>query len=157
MWYLDKKPTFPKENPFTCSFVCSLIHSLFNNYLQSTRYLLGFDLIIKIQQWTSHNLSLKFLKNFIYLLFRESRREEEREGEKDQCARDISIGCLLHAPSWGTWLQPTHVPYLGMEKATFQSTGCCSIHWATTARAKIYWLINFLQKKEQREIEREKY
>ena len=36
-----------------------------------------------------------------YYLFRETGREGEREGEKDQCVRETSIGCLLHAPKWG--------------------------------------------------------
>ena len=40
-----------------------------------------------------------------YYLFREMGREGEREGEKDQCVRETSIGCLLHAPKWG--LGPT--------------------------------------------------
>ena len=32
--------------------------------------------------------------------------EGEREGEKHPCARDTSIGCLSHAPSWGPARNP---------------------------------------------------
>ena len=38
---------------------------------------------------------LVYFSRFIYLF--SERREEEREGEKHWCARDTSIGCLLHA------------------------------------------------------------
>ena len=37
----------------------------------------------------------------LFITFRERGREEERQGEKRQCARDTSIGCLSHTPSWG--------------------------------------------------------
>ena len=47
--------------------------------------------------------SLFLKQDFIYLLFREREREGDREGEKQQCARDTSVGCLLHAPNRGTW------------------------------------------------------
>ena len=62
-------------------------------------------------------------------------REGEREGEKYQCMRDTSIGCLSHAPNWGPGLQPRHVPWLGIKPATFWFAGWCSIHWATPTRA----------------------
>ena len=44
-----------------------------------------------------------FLKDCICLLLREKGRKGERMGEKHQCVRDTSIGCLSHAPNWGTW------------------------------------------------------
>ena len=52
-------------------------------------------------------------KDFIYRLRereRERGREQEREGEKHQCGRDTSTGCLLHAPKGGPGPQPRHVP-----------------------------------------------
>ena len=51
--------------------------------------------------------------SFIYFylcIFREQRREGERQGEKHRCVRDTLIGCLSHAPNWGPGLQPRHVP-----------------------------------------------
>ena len=41
---------------------------------------------------------LFFLKIYLFT-FRERGREGEREGEKQQCARDTLMGCLLHAPT----------------------------------------------------------
>ena len=42
--------------------------------------------------------------------FREGGREEEREGEKHPCEREILIGCLFHVPQQGQNLQLRHVP-----------------------------------------------
>ena len=82
-----------------------------------------------------------FKKDFIYLfLERVERREKVRERNFDM--QDTSIGCLLHAPSWGPGPQPRHVPWLGMELVTFQFTGRHSIHWTTPARTN---LINLLK------------
>ena len=51
---------------------------------------------------TNRELSAKFFfKDFIYV-FRERRREGEREEEKHQCERETLIGCLLYAPRQGT-------------------------------------------------------
>ena len=50
-------------------------------------------------------------------------REGEREGEKHQYVRDISIGCLLHTPNWGPGPQSRHVPQLGIKSATFRFEG----------------------------------
>ena len=33
-----------------------------------------------------------------------------RKGEKQQCGRGMSIGCLSHAPYQGPSPQPTHLP-----------------------------------------------
>ena len=65
-----------------------------------------------------------FLKYFIYLFLE---RGEGRE-EKHRCG-DISISCLLHAPSWGPGLQPRPVP--------FRFAGRHSVHQATPARAYV--------------------
>ena len=76
-------------------------------------------------------------KDFIYFTFRERGKEGEREGEKQQCARDTAISCLSHNPNWGPVPQPRHVPWLGIKLATFSSfwfTGRHSIHWTTPAR-----------------------
>ena len=55
-------------------------------------------------------------------------REAEREGEKCQCARDTSIGCLLHTPNWGPGPQPRHVPWPGIKPMTFGFAGQHSVH-----------------------------
>ena len=52
------------------------------------------------------------------------------------------ISCLLCAPNWGPGPQSRHVPGLGIELATFWFAGWHSIHWATSARAK---LVNFCE------------
>ena len=77
--------------------------------------------------------SIFLKKYFIYLLiFRESGREGEKEGEKHQCEREISIGCLSYTPWLGLNLQPRCVPWLGNEWATF-----CFAGWHQTSRAML--------------------
>ena len=62
-------------------------------------------------------------------------RERGREGEK------ISMcGCLLHTLNGGPGPQCKHMPWLGIEPATFQFTGRHSLHWATPARAFLAFL-----------------
>ena len=56
------------------------------------------------------------------------------KGKGRKRGRETSMGCLLHIPNWGPSLQPRHVPWLGIEPATFQFTGRCSNHWGTPAR-----------------------
>ena len=58
-----------------------------------------------------------------------------REGEKRQCVRETSTGCLSHAPYWGPGSQLRHVPWLGIKLAALGVAGRHSIHWATPARA----------------------
>ena len=61
-------------------------------------------------KWTSFHINsllciFKYLDSFLrfYLFtFRERGREGEREGEKNRCVRDTSIGCLPYAPDWGS-------------------------------------------------------
>ena len=43
--------------------------------------------------------------------------------------------CLSHGPNWGPCLQPRHVPWPGIEPATFWISGWHSFQWATPARA----------------------
>ena len=47
--------------------------------------------------FNSFSTSIKF---YFVIAFREKGRE--REGEKHQCERETSIGCLLHSPDPGT-------------------------------------------------------
>ena len=68
------------------------------------------------------------------------------------------IGCLLHAPCWGTGPKPSHVPWLGIKLGTLCLTDLHSIHWTTPARAveivlnlkkliyiiKLFWSPNYL-------------
>ena len=54
---------------------------------------------------------------------------------------------LTH-PSWEPSPPPRHVPWLGIEPATFQFTDRCSIHWATPAQAVIlyfWWTLKKLK------------
>ena len=57
-----------------------------------------------------------------------------KERETSMC------GCLSHASWWGPDPQPRHVPWLGIEPATFGFTGPRSIHWATPARVLLHLL-----------------
>ena len=70
-------------------------------------------------------INILFLKISSIYFFRERGREG---GKPDQLP-------LTH-PNWGPGPQPRHVPWLGIELATFWFTGRCSIHLATPARAK---------------------
>ena len=67
--------------------------------------------------------------------------KREREGKKHPCAKDTLISCLSHAPNWGPGPQPRHVPWLGIEPATFWFAGQHSIHWATPTTAS-FWNMN---------------
>ena len=62
----------------------------------------------------------------IFYLFLD--RGEERE-------REISV--WSHVPPTGDLAHSPHVPWLGMEPATFWFAGQHSIHWATPARADL--------------------
>ena len=74
-----------------------------------------------------------FKKDFIYLFtFRERERKGEREGKKHECVA-VSLAPPTGNPSHTR--QPRHVPWLGIQLATFWFTGRHSIHWATPARA----------------------
>ena len=53
-----------------------------------------------------NRLSMFFKKRLYLFIF----RERGREGEKRQCTRETLIRCLSHTPSWGSGLQPRHVP-----------------------------------------------
>ena len=74
-----------------------------------------------------------FFKHFIYLFL---------EGERE---RNISVGCLLHAPYWGSGPQPSYVPWLGIEPVTLWFIGQHSIHWATPVRAFFCFVLFFLR------------
>ena len=72
---------------------------------------------------------------FCFCFLRERGREAEREREKHRYARDTLMSCFSHAPNWGPGPQPRHVPWLGIEPATFWVAGWHSIHWGTPVRA----------------------
>ena len=63
------------------------------------------------------------LKKFYVFISQDKRREGERKGEIHQCAREMSIGCLLYTPYWRPGPQPRHVPWQGIELTTFQFAG----------------------------------
>ena len=86
---------------------------------------------------TFSSFSFVFL-DFIYL-FLEKGREGEREGEKQRCVRETSIGCLWHTPDWGPGLQPRPVLWLGIELATFHFAGRSPTNWTTPVRA-FFWM-----------------
>ena len=75
-----------------------------------------------------------FLKDVIYLFFRERRREGEREG-------NINVWLPLVRPHRGPGPQPRLEPWLGIELATLWFAGPCSIHWATTSQGPRVFLM----------------
>ena len=94
------------------------------------------------QQCTRISVSLYLCQ---HLLFSERGGEGERNGEKHQCVRDTLISCLSYHPNWGPGLQPRHVPWLGIELATFWFIGRHSVHWTTPARA--FWFFDSVHPK----------
>ena len=85
--------------------------------------------------WYLFSLS-HFLKRFYLFIFRKREREGEKEGEKHWCVRK-TVRCLSYAHKRGPGLQPRHVPWPGIEPATFQLAGRRSVHWATPDRAPL--------------------
>ena len=95
-------------------------------------------------QWMG--MSTKYFLKELFSIFREREREEERGREKQQCARESSIGCLLPTSKSGPGPQPRHVPRLGIKPAAFQFIVQCSTHWATPARDRNYfWQVMYLE------------
>ena len=77
-----------------------------------------------------------FFLRFLFIYFKQRRREGEKEGEKHQC---VVASCT--SPCGGPGLQPSHVPWLGIELATLWFAGRYSIHWATLAREGTPFLV----------------
>ena len=83
----------------------------------------------------SHGVQLRTIVFFFFLrfylfIFREKGREGKKRSKTSMCA------CLLQASYWGHSLQPSHVPWLGIQPVTLWFPGPLSIHWATIARAR---------------------
>ena len=70
---------------------------------------------------------------------------ERGEGREKEWERNINVQLSLACPPWGPGLQPRHVPWQGIEPATFRFTGWHSIHWATPARAISFFLTAHIQ------------
>ncbi|ELK27953.1 F-box only protein 42 [Myotis davidii] len=61
----------------------------------------------------------------------EAQRGRERERDSNiNDERDSLIDCFLHAPYWGSSPQPRHMPLIGIEPATLQST---AVEWNVMA------------------------
>ena len=73
------------------------------------------------------------------LLNSERRERRKRERKKHQ-----AVASHAH-PNQGPNLQPRHVPWLGIEPATFCFARQCPTHWATPARAHFCLHISLLQ------------
>ena len=70
-------------------------------------------------------------KDFIYFVFREGKGERKRGRLISMCS------CLSCTPYWGSGPQSRHVPWLGIEPATFRFAGWHSTHWSAQARASV--------------------
>ena len=69
-----------------------------------------------------------FLKYFLNLFLERGEGGRKRE-------RAINVWWPLACLNWVSGLQPSHVPWMGIELATLLFSGLHSIHWATPARA----------------------
>lgn len=67
-----------------------------------------------------YNLGPEWALFFFLILTEDMLRERKRRGEGEG-EREISIGCLPHAPDQGRNLKPRYVPWPGVEQATFRS------------------------------------
>ena len=84
---------------------------------------------------------ISFIKRFYLCIFRDKGRERERR-ERNIDVREKRQSVVSHAgPEWGLKLQPRHVPWPGIEQATFHCAGWCPINWATLVRAKCSYLM----------------
>ena len=94
---------------------------------------------------TKVTLSLTFKNLFIYLFL--ERREGRKTGrETSMCERYIDLlhlSCLSHIPTWGPGLQPRHVPWLGIKRATLWFAACAQ---ATEPLSHISqgWFFNYM-------------
>ena len=99
---------------------------VFDNFLRLISKLLAFIFWIFFKL-TLQNFYFYFLNCTYFSLDRGEGREKGRE--TSMC------DCLSCTPYWRPGLQPSHVPWVGIEPATLWFTGWHSIHWATPARA----------------------
>ena len=83
-----------------CLMLCSILAALVNMQSASPSH--------KFSLYT-HSQKVFFKKIFYLLIFRERGREGEREGEKHECERETSIGCLSYAARPGTKSATTNV------------------------------------------------
>ena len=105
--------------------MCSVFFSLLMHYISICLhyiYLFKYIFILNIYKYI-----YLLIKVFIYLFLE---RGKGREKERD---RNIDwLPCTT--PNGRPSLQLRHVPWLGIERATFRLTGQCSVHWVTPAR-----------------------
>ena len=123
---------------FSWLFLISLLVSFFSAFY--------FKIIVDLQKsWRDDTSSYTFpaafpnvniFLRFYLFIFRKRGREGEKEGEKHWCVRK-TVRCLSYAHKRGPGLQPRHVPWPGIEPATFQLAGWRSVHWATPDRAPL--------------------
>ena len=73
-------------------------------------------------------------KKILFIYFLERREGREKKKERNIYVQEIY---QLVAPNWGPGTYPRHVPWLGIEPATFWFAGWHSIHWATLASAPV--------------------
>ena len=81
--------------------------------------------------------SLSFLKDFICLLL-EREKGGRKRGRENISVWEISVASHT-APNWGPGLQLRHVPWLGIEPATFQFTGSAQSTEPHLARAVLFY------------------
>ena len=80
-------------------------------------------------------LQWKIFLEKILFIFRDRKREGEREKERIINMWEKHRWVASHMPPNRTWPALTHVPWLGIEPATFHFAGWYPTNWAMPARA----------------------
>ena len=75
-------------------------------------------------------------KRLYLFLFRERRREGERQGEKHRCERHRSVASCVR-PDWRLNPHPRRAPRLRIKPATFRFVGQHPANGVTPVRAEI--------------------
>ena len=103
-------------------------------------------------KWLWKSLQIHFFFRFYLFVFRERGGKGEREEEKLQreketliflfhlCMQSLVDSCMC--PNQGLNPQPLHVPWMGIEPATFRFVGQCPTNWSTPARARYVFMLN---------------
>ena len=93
-------------------------------------------------------------QRYVFIDFREKGREVDREREKHRCERGSLTSCLLHKPQLETKHTTPHVPWPGIEPATFwfmAGRGCYN-QLSHLARA-VHWFERERERKRERDID----
>ena len=133
------------QSYFICTYTNSALTSgLFWSKYQTFYHFIHKSTCISKRKWLKKIITIPLFhiktltmifKRFYLFIFRERRREGEREWKKHLYVRGASIGCPLHASHCAPGPPPRHVPWWGIRLETVQFAGQHSVHWATPVKA----------------------